>query len=247
MAALPCRNCGTPPGAGEFCAGCGQRNRHSLLRSRELLEDVFEQIVEWRLPWPRTMLDLSWRAGAVALDYVEGRRARYVNPVKYCFIIVAIAWAFTDPQHDSDPYLVDMPANLLALLSIPYQVMVLRLCFWRSPRTPTEISVLSLYVTAQLLLFLLVIFQPVANYLSEVAPLPDEGSFPMMIAVPFVGLLLANSVYAIRTFFGAPIGYAIFTMFLTGVTTTMVFAEVDHLLRRGELSTYMQYALSGGT
>ena len=245
MSTLPCPNCGTPPGAGEFCAGCGQRNRHAALRSRELLDDVFEQVVEWRLPWPRTMFDLLWRPGTVALDYVEGRRARYVNPVKYCFIIVAIAFAFAGSPPDADPYLIDLPLNLLALLSIPLQVALLRLCFWSSARTPTEIAVLCMYATAQLLMLILVGGRLVE--LSGVSEETWEGSLVLPVcAVTIAGSMLAGSVDAIRTFFATSVAYAIGAMLLTSVVTVLLMAEIYHLCLRGELSFIARYALSAG-
>lgn len=83
-----CGNCGTAM-AGEFCHACGQRGigkieflkmiRESLVRFLDLDTGIFH-----------TIRDLSVRPGAVAREYVAGTRQVYMNPVKYCFVMVTI-------------------------------------------------------------------------------------------------------------------------------------------------------------
>jgi hypothetical protein len=240
MAAIPCRNCGTPPGQGEYCPGCGQRNRHGALRLREIAGDVLEQVVEWRLPWPRTVLDLMWRPGAVALEYVEGRRARYVNPVKYCFILVAIVMAIEGGSTVRDPYLVDLPGNLLALLSVPLQVALLRTMFWRSRHTGTEIAVLCLFVTGQIVLLFML-----ANALFDALPLPDDSHLAFLFVAPVLGLFSVNTVAAIKDFFATNLAAAI-GAFAIGTPLVLLAVElVDVLLEDGEVPYFVRYLFAG--
>jgi len=238
MSAASCANCGTRRGDGEFCSGCGQRNRHGMLRARELTSDVFEQVMEWRLPWPRTMIDLCWRPGAVALDYVEGRRARYVNPVKYCFVIVAVAMAASallqsQRSGDSagDAYIVDLPGNVLALLAVPVQVAVLRLAFWRSARTATEIAVLGLYVTAQTILIFQLVFSPTLGRL-----LDSLGGELLMTVTgsTLVGLVLAIGALAVREFFGARLPFAVGAAIASYLVSAATVFALHTLLAYGQ-------------
>lgn len=57
---------------------------------RNLVEDVREHILEWNLPWLLTLKMLTLNPGQVALDYVAGKRTRYLNPVRYMFYTVGL-------------------------------------------------------------------------------------------------------------------------------------------------------------
>ena len=198
--AATCPNCAAPRADGDFCPRCGQRNRHGRLRFTELASDVLEQFVEWRMPWLTTLVDLTWRPGPVALDFIEGRRARYVNPVKYCFIVVAIAYAvkaYLLHTHDGGA-----PANVLALIAIPFEVMALRAMMWRTARSATEITVLALYVTAQTVIF---------SQLFIELPIEAIGTDGLLddVLIAVVGAALGvYATLAVRAFFGVAIWYA---------------------------------------
>jgi len=229
MTAANCPNCGSVAGAGEYCSVCGQRNRHLQLHARDLVSDSFDQIIEWRLPWPRTVIDLCWRPGNLALDYVRGRRAHYVNPVKYCFVVVAIAMVIgsfikggiVEPYRGQVVY-ADLPANLLALLAVPIQVAVLRLTFLSGSRTMTEIAVLCLYVTAQFVL------------LGQVSRLiaPDLGP----LAYALIGVQAAIGVAGVKDFFQSGIIYAIAATIIAGGVSTVFVFRVQSFLQTGVIS-----------
>ncbi len=85
-----CLNCGFNLGAHPCCAQCGQRHIAERLSFRNLADDIQTEILEWNLPWLHTLKMLTLRPGQVALDYIRGKRTRYVNPVKYLFYLVGI-------------------------------------------------------------------------------------------------------------------------------------------------------------
>ncbi len=85
-----CGNCGFELGAFPCCAQCGQRHIDGRLSVRNLVDDIHSQILEWNLPWLLTLKMLTLNPGQVALDYIHGKRTRYVNPVKYLFYVVGI-------------------------------------------------------------------------------------------------------------------------------------------------------------
>jgi hypothetical protein len=95
-----CRNCGAAL-AGEHCSRCGQR-RAERLRTREILGDVASGLlgVESRL-W-RTLRGLTVRPGAVAAEYVAGKRASYVSPFRYC-MTVFVAYFLVQSAFGYDP------------------------------------------------------------------------------------------------------------------------------------------------
>ena len=79
-----CRNCGTTL-SGDYCSRCGQRERDLRLAdvAGEALEDVTD--LDSRL-W-RTLKGLLLRPGAVTADYIGGRRARYVPPIRLYLVV----------------------------------------------------------------------------------------------------------------------------------------------------------------
>lgn len=82
-----CANCGTAA-TDCYCARCGQALR-GRLESRQLVGAALDQLFSLESRLGRTVVELSRNPGAVARSYVGGRRARYVNPFKYCLAMVA--------------------------------------------------------------------------------------------------------------------------------------------------------------
>ena len=157
-----CLNCATDLHGMVFCGNCGQRNVHRRLDWRALVDDVNSQILEWNLPWLKTIKDLTLRPGLVCSAYADGNRIVYVNPVKYMFYIVAVLLILfsgigtIDIQALMDPFMLDLyPAALrylvtnipfYMLLMSPVAILIYRLLFWRSPRTWVEISCFVFYM-----------------------------------------------------------------------------------------------------
>jgi hypothetical protein len=87
----PCRNCGTVL-RGPHCHRCGQAARE-MVRSfplvvRDFLDTVFEY--DGRL-W-RTLVPLMVRPGHLSVEFLQGRRVRYVNPFRLFFFLTVIAF-----------------------------------------------------------------------------------------------------------------------------------------------------------
>lgn len=57
-----------------------------------MLGDLVETLVGVESRTWRTVRDLSIRPGTVVRDYVDGHRARYVNPLRYAFVGCALWW-----------------------------------------------------------------------------------------------------------------------------------------------------------
>ena len=95
-----CPNCGSAR-VEQYCASCGQRAAE--LRTpvsaflREALDDVFS--FDSRI-W-RTLIALFRRPGSLTADYWEGRRARFVTPLRLYLIVSFVSFlflAFTAPN-----------------------------------------------------------------------------------------------------------------------------------------------------
>ena len=57
-----------------------------------MLGDLVDAVVGVESRTWRTVRDLTVRPGTVVRDYVDGHRARYVNPLRYAFIGCALWW-----------------------------------------------------------------------------------------------------------------------------------------------------------
>jgi hypothetical protein len=96
-----CLNCGTEL-RGQYCGTCGQRARGRLISLWELLQDAFGDLFEMDSRLWRTLIPLLIRPGKLTLDYLEGRRARYMPPFRMYLVLSVIFFvvAFFDPKDD---------------------------------------------------------------------------------------------------------------------------------------------------
>jgi len=96
-----CLNCGTTL-TGQYCGNCGQRARSRLISIWELVRDAFGDLLELDSRLWRTLIPLTIRPGKLTLDYLEGRRARYMPPFR-TYLVLSIVFflvAFFDPAEE---------------------------------------------------------------------------------------------------------------------------------------------------
>lgn len=228
-------NCDAPL-AGAYCATCGQRARHGRLEWRDLLRDVNEQLIEGNLPWPRTIARLTVDPGATARDYVAGRRARYVHPLKYAFYLVLIA-AIVAPDSGfsmaANPFnelpawrafLVENRPVFMLLLS-PVAVVLLRISFWRMHFNLIEIWVFALYMLGHLS----VLFVLVALLDATMVHGSGYGNEALLVASGLTGIAIPilYFMWGVRGFFRARLDWslvgALATIFGTAWVASLIF------------------------
>jgi hypothetical protein len=90
--ARPCPNCGELLW-GQYCAACGQRARVRMITFWELLKDAGDLLASLDSRIWRTLGLLMFRPGRLTLDYLQGKRARFVPPVRL-FIASTIVFFF---------------------------------------------------------------------------------------------------------------------------------------------------------
>jgi hypothetical protein len=76
-----CLNCGTAL-AGPFCSECGQRDVPPYPSLRELVVDAFWELSGWDGRFASTVRALVTKPGRLTLDFLEGRRARFISPLR---------------------------------------------------------------------------------------------------------------------------------------------------------------------
>jgi hypothetical protein len=157
-----CLNCSAEIRTGPFCERCGQRNVHARLTFRDLLNDVRVQLLEWNLPWLYTIRAMLLRPGTVCREYMDGKRVRYVNPLKYLLYLMTVTlivlsllpgrygiapWTVldgtpTDP--DATTALIHNVVLRIVLLA-PLMAVFFRLLYSRTKYNNAEVSCFILY------------------------------------------------------------------------------------------------------
>jgi hypothetical protein len=77
----PCLNCGAPI-TGPFCARCGQRDVPPYPSVRELAIDAVTEFSGWDGRLASTLRALIRRPGFLTHEFLEGRRIRYISPLR---------------------------------------------------------------------------------------------------------------------------------------------------------------------
>ncbi|MDX1705371.1 DUF3667 domain-containing protein [Pseudidiomarina sp.] len=86
-----CRNCDTPL-QGEYCHQCGQQNQQYLRSIFAVVGNLFGEIGHWDSRFYRTLSGLMLRPGFLTKEFVNGRHASYVPPLRLYFFISLIAF-----------------------------------------------------------------------------------------------------------------------------------------------------------
>ena len=150
-----CRNCGSAL-HGQYCSACGQRDRGSSLDAGELVSETVDTIVRLDSKLWRTIVDLTRNPGQVARNYVGGKRASYVNPIRYCLAAVALSITLTistgeiralsdsilfglvsdvpnDPAFSRVVEFLSKYLHAMSLVAVPIYALVAKLFFRRAP------------------------------------------------------------------------------------------------------------------
>jgi hypothetical protein len=90
--ARPCPNCSELLW-GQYCANCGQRSRVRMITFWELLRDAGELLATLDSRLWKTIGLLVFRPGRLTIDYLQGKRARYVPPMRL-FIASTLVFFF---------------------------------------------------------------------------------------------------------------------------------------------------------
>ena len=76
-----CLNCGTTV-IGKYCHNCGQENIVPKESVWHLVTHFFNDITHFAGKFFSTLKDLLFKPGFLSKEYIKGRRATYLNPVR---------------------------------------------------------------------------------------------------------------------------------------------------------------------
>lgn len=111
-----CLNCGVPL-SGPFCAQCGQRDVPPYPSVRELAVDAFWELSGWDGRFATTVRALFRHPGMLTREFLEGRRARYISPLRLylmaslVYFLAASAAPDLKPARKADPNFVGVQSG----------------------------------------------------------------------------------------------------------------------------------------
>lgn len=91
----PCANCGAAL-SGPYCATCGQHVRRVDVTLGEFLKETTHELVDWDGRVPRTLQTLVVRPGLLTADFLAGRRARWLSPLRV-YLACSVAFFLSKP------------------------------------------------------------------------------------------------------------------------------------------------------
>ena len=85
-----CENCGTEL-RGHYCSNCGQAAIDYRRSFRHVIVDVLDSFLNWDSKFVRTIGLLLWKPGWLTNQFVDGRRVRFLHPLRL-YLLVSIVF-----------------------------------------------------------------------------------------------------------------------------------------------------------
>jgi uncharacterized protein DUF3667 len=89
-----CRNCGEPL-PGRYCSACGQKAGRVEVTVRELAHEAFHEFTHLDTKIAQTLKLLLFKPGELTAEFLRGRRARYIPPLRLYLVCSLVFFALT--------------------------------------------------------------------------------------------------------------------------------------------------------
>jgi len=202
-----CLNCGAALAQEhDYCGRCGQKARPLRLNLRDIAADLVHALLHVDHSVLSLVRLLAVRPGAVAREYVEGRRKSYFGPFAFLVIVVGstsalVALSGFTAVHASQPVeaapIVDFlqrHLNLAYFTQVPLLAAACAVLFRGDRRFYAEHLVLASYTTGMRSLLLMIVAVPLWWVLR-----PPEIPLPLTYA--YLGLWIAYFGFAASQFY----------------------------------------------
>jgi hypothetical protein len=228
-----CKNCGKPI-TDAFCASCGQSADVDVPTLKAFIHDAASAVFTYDSKFWQTLKPLITKPGFLSVEYVEGRRVPYVNPVALYFWLQAICFlGFKLTYQNSN--LSETRAKVILLSTLATAVFLAILAIPKR-RKFAESLVFSLHFNAFLLLALTLIYPVVPLVVTQLtrlhlfAPTNDVGPITtkaaIMVMVPYL-------VFAMKRFYQEGWSWTILKVITMYFAYIYCFAKISKLLHDG--------------
>ena len=90
-----CSNCRSALN-GPYCANCGQKTSQPDITLREFLRETTQELTDWDGKVPQTLKTLIVDPGRLTVDFLAGRRARWLAPLRL-YLLCSVAYFLSVP------------------------------------------------------------------------------------------------------------------------------------------------------
>ena len=97
---IDCRNCGATL-HGRFCHACGQKGIASRATVRDVLHEGLHELAHFDGKIFQTLKLLITKPGALTIEFLDGRRARYISPLRLYLTCSLLFFAISAAAPDS--------------------------------------------------------------------------------------------------------------------------------------------------
>ena len=173
-----CKNCAAPL-KGKYCSNCGQPADTHKLNFHYMWHDIQHGLLHFDKGIFFTTKELFTRPGHSIREFLEGKRVRHFKPLSMVIVLASIyafllhvlhidlvadvSVRYADPKNAGEVGALNisdwMGAHyaLTRLLSIPFVAFGTWICFLRQGYNFVEYLVLSAFITAQSLVFMIIV------------------------------------------------------------------------------------------
>ncbi|RNC83174.1 MAG: DUF3667 domain-containing protein [Balneola sp.] len=105
-----CLNCGTHVD-GNYCSNCGQKFQPTKLPLRLFIRDAVETLFNVDNRWLRTLKDLFLKPGKVTKEYIDGKRAQYLPPLRIYLSISIVYFLLIQITDSKEVFFIDFSGD----------------------------------------------------------------------------------------------------------------------------------------
>ncbi len=147
-----CKNCSIPL-AGEYCHQCGQRRVDGKLTLGSFFADVARRVFRFDKAFAVTLWRMLVAPGRLVPDYLEGKRAGYLDPIQYFISSVFVQFVVTATTQDLAPILgresaIAWLGQLTGVVAVKVLTIFWMGTLWRFMFRPTRYNLAEIYVFA---------------------------------------------------------------------------------------------------
>ncbi len=208
-AGLRCLNCGHLA-EGKFCPDCGQSTRRGVPTIWDLVSDALNAAFSYDAKLWQTLSILVRQPGKLTVDWVEGRRRRYIGPFQLFLGLEAVAFLAHRVFFSSNSTEIDLKTKALTIVGVVF-TLGLAVINVRLKRKMVEHLVAGAHIWAMLMfvLSLAYIVIPVGSgALQRVGWVSAKFDLGTIITPLVQGVMVVYFPLALRRIYGLSLGVA---------------------------------------